>query len=36
MLGEIFVAALTVMLTVLVVAAAVCVAVAAYRFVRGE
>lgn len=35
MLGEIFVAALTVMLIVTVVAATVCVAVAAYRFVRG-
>lgn len=35
MLGEIFVAALTVMLIVIVVAATVCVSVAAYRFVRG-
>ncbi len=35
MLGEIFVAALTVMLIVIVVAATVCVAVAAYRFVGG-
>lgn len=36
MLGEIFVTALTVMLIVLVLAATVCVAVAAYRYARGR
>lgn len=36
MLGEIFVEALTSMLIVLVLAATVCVAVAAYRYVRGR
>lgn len=36
MLGEIFVAALTVALIVGVVSATVCVVVATYRFVSGE
>lgn len=35
MLGEIFVAALCVMLIVAVAAATVCIAVGAYRFVKG-
>lgn len=35
MLGEIFVAALCVMLIVAVAAATACIAVAAYRFVKG-
>lgn len=35
MLGEIFVAALCVMLIVAVAAATVCIAVAAYRYAKG-